>query len=146
MALINFKYHKQDSEKVCVQTPPELFDQLNREFKFDFDPCPLDYYERRKNGDDSIPDGLTCEWGKSNWLNPPFNDIKRWALKAIEESKKGKRTVMLVPFRPQSKYWFEIIHKEEPEYRVIKGKVKFPGYKQGFPQCMVIVILKPKRG
>jgi site-specific DNA-methyltransferase (adenine-specific) len=146
MALINFKYQGVDREKVCIQTPPELFDQLNKEFKFNYDPCPLDYYERKKKGDDvSVPDGLTCEWGTRNWLNPPFNEIKKWALKAIEESKKGKLTVMLVPFRPQAKYWFTFIHPTNPEYRVIKGKVTFPGYKQGFPQCMVIVIIKPQR-
>lgn len=145
MALINFKYQPCNSENKVVQTPSDLFDQLNQEFRFNFDPCPLDYYERKKNGDDSVPDGLTCEWMSRNWLNPPFNEIKKWALKAVEESKKGKLTVMLVPFRPQAKYWYEIIHPTNPEYRVIKGKVKFPGYKQGFPQCMVVVIIKPQR-
>lgn len=140
MALINFKYQRQDSGNRSVQTPPDLFDQLNEEFKFDFDPCPREYYENR----DSLPDGLECDWGWRNWVNPPFDQIKQWATKAIEESKKGKLTVMLVPFRPQSKYWWEIIHPINPEYRVIKGKVKFQGYKQGFPQCMVLVIIKPR--
>jgi hypothetical protein len=144
MALINFKYQPCDTAKVSIETPRDLFDQLNKEFKFDFDPCPIDYIESKKNGDDSIPDGLICEWGMRNWVNPPFNEIKKWAMKATEEAKKGKLTVMLCPFRPQAKYWYELIHPLNPEYRVIKGKVKFPGYKQGFPQCMVVVIIKPK--
>lgn len=37
-------------------TPPELMEQLQGEFNFDFDPCPF-----------PLPpefDGLTCEWGR----------------------------------------------------------------------------------
>ena len=34
-------------------TPKWLYDKLNTEFRFDFDPCPLH----------SPFDGLTCEWG-----------------------------------------------------------------------------------
>jgi len=79
-------------------TPPELMDELDNEFHFDFDPCPF-----------PLPDGfdgLTCEWGKSNYVNPPFGSIVHegkkkgqtaWARKAIKEAKKGKRIVMVYP-------------------------------------------------
>ena len=43
--------------------PPDLYNELNAEFNFDFDPCP---YPRPEGFD-----GLTCEWGKRNWVNPP---------------------------------------------------------------------------
>ena len=26
-------------------TPPEIYDELNREFHFNFDPCPIDWQE-----------------------------------------------------------------------------------------------------
>ena len=45
-------------------TPPDLMKQLTDEFHFDFDPCP----HPRPEGFD----GLVVEWGKSNWVNPPF--------------------------------------------------------------------------
>jgi hypothetical protein len=48
-------------------TPPELYAQLDAEFNFDFDPCPY------PKPDDF--DGLTCEWGKSSYVNPPFGSI-----------------------------------------------------------------------
>ena len=79
-------------------TPPELYKKLNAEFHFDFDPCP---FPKPNNFD-----GLTCEWGKSNYVNPPFGSIihkgkkkgaTAWARKAIEENRKGKAVVMVYP-------------------------------------------------
>ena len=79
-------------------TPPDLYSELNAEFHFDFDPCPF-----------PIPigfDGLTCEWGQSNYVNPPFGSIVHqgrkkgptaWIRKAIEEHRKGKTVVFLYP-------------------------------------------------
>ena len=51
-------------------------------------------------------DGLTCEWGKSNYVNPPFGSIihegkkkgpTAWARKAMAEADKGKDVVLLYP-------------------------------------------------
>jgi len=79
-------------------TPPELYAQLDSEFHFDFDPCPH-----------PLPDGfdgLTCEWGKSNYVNPPFGSIMHdgqkkgvtaWVRKALQECKKGKTVVLVYP-------------------------------------------------
>ena len=79
-------------------TPPELYRQLNDEFAFTFDPCP---YPKPDNFD-----GLDAEWGESNYVNPPFGVVihkgkkkgaTAWARKCIEESKKGKKVVMVYP-------------------------------------------------
>lgn len=79
-------------------TPPDLMAELQLEFDFDFDPCP---HPKPENFD-----GLTCEWGRSNYVNPPFGSIihegkkkgpTAWARKAIEEAKKGKRVVLVYP-------------------------------------------------
>ena len=79
-------------------TPPDLYAQLHAEFNFDFDPCPC-----------PLPpgfDGLTCEWGKSSYVNPPFGSIMHngkkkgptaWMRKAIEEQRKGKLSVVVYP-------------------------------------------------
>ena len=79
-------------------TPPQLYRQLNDEFAFTFDPCP---YPKPDNFD-----GLDAEWGDSNYVNPPFGVVMHngkkkgataWARKCIEESKKGKKVVMVYP-------------------------------------------------
>ena len=79
-------------------TPPDLYSALNAEFSFDFDPCPYPLPEGF--------DGLTCDWGRSNYVNPPFGSILHqgrkkgptaWARKAIEEHSKGKSVVLVYP-------------------------------------------------
>jgi hypothetical protein len=87
-----------DDGKHYWLTPPELLAELDAEFAFDFDPCP------HPKPDDF--DGLTAEWGESNYVNPPFGTIMHhgrkkgptaWARKAIIEHAKGKRVVLLYP-------------------------------------------------
>lgn len=79
-------------------TPPEVYGPLNAEFAFDFDPCPFPLPEGF--------DGLTCEWGASNYVNPPFGSIihdgrkkgpTAWVHKAIIEWQKGKTVVLVYP-------------------------------------------------
>jgi hypothetical protein len=79
-------------------TPPEILEPLQAEFGFDFDPCPHPLPESF--------DGLTCEWGQSNYVNPPFGSIihdgrkkgmTAWARKAMLEAQKGKKVVLVFP-------------------------------------------------
>lgn len=78
--------------------PPEIYGPLNEEFGFDFDPCP---YKQNKA---DVIDGIWIEWGKINWVNPPFrrcdavNDHGPTAFvrKAIEEQQKGKTSVLIL--------------------------------------------------
>jgi len=94
------KYHKGNAVdgKHYWLTPPELYESLDKEFKFDFDPCPF-----------PLPDGfdgLTCDWKNSNYVNPPFGSIihkgkkkgaTAWVRKAILENAKGKDVVLVYP-------------------------------------------------
>lgn len=100
-------------------TPKELYDKLNAEFKFDFDPCPLH----------SDFDGLTIEWGKSNYINPPYSrQLKEaFVIKAIEESKKGKICVMLLPVSTSTKLFHKHILPNAKDIRFLEGRVRFLG-------------------
>jgi hypothetical protein len=100
------KFHRGngDDGKHYWLTPPELYAELDAEFQFDFDPCP---YPKPEGFD-----GLTCEWGQSNYVNPPFGSIMHqgpedkkpkkkgptaWMRKAISEAAKGKKVVIVYP-------------------------------------------------
>lgn len=100
-------------------TPKWLYDQLDNEFSFDFDPCPLN----------SNFDGLTIEWGKRNFVNPPYNriDKPKFIDKAFIEWKKGKQSVLLIPAATGTKQFHELI-LPNAEIRFLKGRIAFSGY------------------
>ena len=106
------------------QTPPEFYKKLNSEFKFDFDPCPL-FAEF---------DGLTIDWGERNFINPPYSRLEKQAFveKAIDESKKGKLCVMLIPVSTSSKLFHHYIKINATEIRFIEGRLHFMGYTEFF--------------
>lgn len=94
------KFHKGNGEdgKHYWLTPPELMQSLQLEFNFDHDACPFPKPDEY--------DGLTSEWGQSTYVNPPFGSIihegkkkgpTAWMRKAIQESKKGKKVVVVYP-------------------------------------------------
>lgn len=124
------KFHKgngQDGKHYWL-TPKELYKELDDEFHFDFDPCPY-----------PLPDGfdgLTCEWGQSNYVNPPFGSIMHqgrkkgptaWARKAIEEYKKGKTVVMVYPI---DKWVLMLLKEMDSEVRNL-GDVKWISIEDG---------------
>ena len=116
------------------QTPKGVYQELNQEFSFDFDPCP-------PNPDF---DGLNCEWGNCNFVNPPYGrEIVKWVDKALEEFAKGKTVVLLVASRTDTQWWHKLMDKAS-EIRFIKGRLKFDDYKNSAPFPSAIVCLSPK--
>lgn len=130
-------------EKRFWLTPPDLYKKLNDEFHFDFDPCP---YPRPKGFD-----GLEVEWGKSSYVNPPFR-IKdaykgrgptQFVRKAIEENKKGKSVVLLLPVQSYVNLLLEAGAKLRPMGRVKWIEVNSKEPLKG-PTSVACFILKPK--
>jgi len=103
-------------------TPPTFYKKLDEEFNFNFDPCPL-------NHDLNKWDGLKIEWKERNYINPPYStELKKaFVKKAIEESKKGKLCVMLLPVSTSTKLFHEEILPNKKEIRFLKGRLKFRG-------------------
>jgi hypothetical protein len=101
------------------QTPVWLYDQLDAEFGFDFDPCPLhaDF------------DGLTVPWGKCNFVNPPYSRKLKEAFvaRAVEEQHKGNTSVCLLPVSTSTKLFHEVILPNQTDIRFLKGRVSFLG-------------------
>ena len=117
------KFHKGNPKdgKHYWLTPKDLMKELNDEFNFDFDPCP---YPKPEDFD-----GLTNEWGKSSYVNPPFGSIihegkkkgaTAWVRKAIKENEKGKDVVFVFPIDK----WILMMVKAGAEIRNL-GDVKW---------------------
>jgi phage N-6-adenine-methyltransferase len=102
------------------ETPKAIYDKLNSEFHFDFDPCP------------SNPqfDGLSVVWGLSNFVNPPYSQTEKWCRKALEESRKGKLVVMLLRL-DASTHWFRDVVLPNAEVRLFYDRVSFINPKTG---------------
>ena len=115
------------------RTPQKLYEELNKEFAFDFDPCPVN----------PSFDGLNIEWGNCNFVNPPYNKISEWVKKSFEEWKKGKTVVLLIPSRTDTRWWHDYIMKAT-EIRFIKGRLKFNDNKGSAPFPSAIVVFKKK--
>jgi phage N-6-adenine-methyltransferase len=129
-------------------TPKEFYDELNAEFNFDFDPCPLN-----KEKITSDKDGLLIKWGKSNFINPPYSRKLKEAFveKAIEESKKGNLCVLLIPVSTSTKLFHEKILPNAKDIRFVKGRLRFATFdesgklytpKQSGMHDSMIVVLK----
>jgi len=107
------------------KTPESLYNELNTEFNFDFDPCPLHW--------DGAPetDGLEIEWGSRNFINPPYSLRLKTAFvcRAVEMSwGAGKLCVLLLPVSTSTKLFHDVIQPNITEpIRFLRGRVKFEG-------------------
>ena len=139
------------------QTPLELFDLLNNEFKFTMDVacdihnilCDEGYY--------NTEDSLKQDWyydskiilSPKHWMNPPYSrgNIDKFCQKAYEESQNGCVVVGLLPLR--SAPWFHKYVMKAHEIRFMTRRVKFIDPETGKPSKgspnfdSIIVVWKP---
>ena len=106
------------------ETPSYLYNELNKEFNFNFDPCPICFDEITPDRD-----GLLIEWGQRNFVNPPYSRKLKEAFvkKAIEESKKGKLCVCLLPVSTSTALFHDHILPNAKDIRFIRRRLIFKG-------------------
>lgn len=122
------------SYKMDWRTPIKLYEDLNKEFGFDYDPAPFDW--------DGIVDGLQSDWGNINFVNPPYGRVlKDWIAKGYEQWQQGKTVVFLIPSRTDTRWWHDYCMKAT-EIRFIKGRLKFDEYKWNAPFPSAIIVFK----
>lgn len=131
--------------------PKDKYEELDQEFHFDFDPCPFPRPEDF--------DGLEVDWGKSNWVNPPFTGMAKvpgkkkigpmaWARKALLERERGNLSVLIFPI-----YQVRVISFLEDQGAEVRyvGKIRWLAVEDNTPnptdssniQPCVILILNP---
>lgn len=116
-------------------TPKALLEELDKEFHFDFDPCPLGESE----ADGSAP--LFTSWnGKRVFCNPPYDRaISQFLQRGIE----ADIAVFLLPARTDTKWFHDIVLPNASEIRFIKGRLCFGdpddlSKRAPFPSMLVI--------
>jgi phage N-6-adenine-methyltransferase len=131
------------NEKNDWETPDELFDDLDKIYKFDFDLACTEFNCKTERGI-HFPEfnSLGVDWhgldGQWLWLNPPYDDLKTWIHKCHHEAQEGAKIIALITARPDTKIWQEIIFPHY-EFKFLKGRLKFKGAKDPapFPSALV---------
>lgn len=114
-------------------TPTEVYNALNEEFRFTFDPCPLD-----GEGDGLAP--LFCQWaGHRVFCNPPYGPklgewLKRW--------REAELAVYLIPARTDTRWFHDICLPHAKEIRFIRGRLKFGDAKHSAPFPSMVVVFE----
>lgn len=122
------------SQRMDWRTPKAVYQVLDSEFHFNFDPCP-------PNPDF---DGLAYDfhWGRCNFVNPPYGrDLPKWIEKGYDEWLCGKTVVFLIPARTDTSWWHDFC-MEATEIRYIRGRLKFDDQKNPAPFPSAIVIFR----
>jgi phage N-6-adenine-methyltransferase len=124
-------YHKCNRGKSTPddnETPPEIFNQLDREFNFTIDAAATS--ENAKCSKFFTKEDCAIKqksWGKDEvvFLSPPSNkqDKTKFIIKAYNESQKGTIVVLLLANATDSQYFKKWLSKGE--VRFIRGRIKF---------------------
>lgn len=122
------------SQSVHWATPKGVYDELNREFAFDFDPCPLGEMEL----DGSSP--LFTPWaGRRVFCNPPYGNAM---IPFLERATEADVAVFLIPSRTDTKWFHHIVLPNAAEIRFVKGRLRFGGSKGCAPFPSMIAIFR----
>lgn len=122
------------------ETPQDLFDKLNAEFRFTLDVCAtadnakcLRYYTPEQ-------DGLSQPWEGIVRCNPPYGrGVGAWVQRAALSALAGATVVMLLPARTDTRWFHRWIYRRA-EIRFLPGRLKFGGAKNSAPFPSMVCI------
>ena len=109
------------------ETPPELFEPLNKLYKFTLDPCCTSktakctlYYIPKE-------DGIKQTWTGRIFVNPPFSNIPLWLEKISKEMFKMDHPEVIVALLPAwtDRDWFHDLIYGKARITFLRGRVKF---------------------
>lgn len=104
------------------ETPKYFYKELDNEFHFDFDPCPLCYDEITPEND-----GLLIEWGQSNFINPPYSQkLKEGFVKRAITDFRDRTNVFLLPVSTSTSLFHDFI-LPHADVRFIRRRIPFIG-------------------
>lgn len=126
---------RRKGEKDNSPTPQLLFESLNKEFGFNFDPCPINSEGMRS------ADGFGGDWGTRTYVNPPWSKTGKWVREAIRQHKEGRLVVMFTPANISTKWFCEEVWGTASEVRIV-----YPKFTPGSTVVLVFDPSHPNRG
>lgn len=94
------------------------------------DPCPL--------GGAGVGDGLLREWGDPTFANIPYSEPMKWVEKAIMETRRGKRVVLLVRVDTSTRWWSKLV-EAGARFAFFHGRISFNGARANFASALVFL-------
>lgn len=132
------------------ETPLEVFEPLDREFRFTLDPCATAVNAKCARYYTEAENGLIQPWrGERVFMNPPYGrEVAAWTHKAADESRDfGCLVVGLLPASTDLRWWHEDVVNVRAEVRYIRGRVRFltggPYRASGFFPSVIVVWRRP---
>lgn len=127
------------------ETPPEIFEPLNKSYKFTLDPCCTLETAKCDKFFTIKEDGLKQVWSGRVFVNPPFSQIPDW-LKKIDREMWGvtRKIELVVALLPAwtDRDWFHDLVYGKASITFLRGRVKFlmNGKKRKSPKfgCMLV--------
>ena len=137
MTSIHFKSNIQTWE-----TPQDFFNKLDDLFGFTLDACASSDNAKVSNYYTVEQNALVQDWKGVVWCNPPYGrEQVKFIQKAYDESvKHGSTVVCLIPARPDTKVWQDLIFNHADQVCFIKGRLKFGNSKDAapFPSALIV--------
>ena len=126
-------------------TPQPFFDKLNAEFGFTLDAAATPETAKCAAYFTAENSALDKSWktGGAVFCNPPYSRglQAKFVRKARAESLLGTTVVLLIPARPDTVVWQDVI-LPHAEVRFVRGRIKFGGHKNAAPFPSAVVIFK----
>ena len=119
------------------RTPPAIFDPLHGEFGFTVDAAA--------SADNALlprywTDAAFERWaGERVWCNPPYGREQAWF---VERAVEADVAVLLIPARPDTRVWHDVIFRHAAEVRFMRGRIRFVGADAGAPFPSAIVVFR----
>jgi phage N-6-adenine-methyltransferase len=131
------------SKKQTWQTPASLLSEIKSFREIQLDPCTA---VSNPTGASTFfteeDDGLSHSWncGGLVYVNSPYGrELPIWVKKCVMEAALGTEIIMLLPARPDTRYWHAGIFPTCDALCFLRGRLKFVGasHPAPFPSALV---------
>lgn len=124
------------------ETPLDLFEMLDKKFRFTLDPCASDQNAKCEYYFTKDDDGLSRSWkGHIVFMNCPYGrEIEDWVKKAYLESRDSRTVVVgLLPAKTGPRWFHKWIYGKSI-IQFLRGRLKFGGSNNSAPFDSMLVI------